>query len=205
MNHKPKHKLKQNRRPKQKRREWHVSSITPANTLAGLSSTINQNYVRQVFDASTPEEVEAVLRSIQYRGDSYSQHRSAAQSNAKAGADVDAFLRTPEGMRMSGQKLDETLRRKADEWLSNSHGKAELTRIKSELLSDVIRRDQDLFTKTCSDALAQEVQKWLRSPLGQAQIEQGKQRALRDEVTKANSPKGISWVQREVKGLSNAK
>jgi hypothetical protein len=53
-------------------------------------------------------------------------------------------------------------------------------------------------------ALAREVDKWLRSPLGQAQLEQEKQRVLRQQTAK-DAPRGPSWVQREVEGIKDAK
>ena len=181
--------------------------VTPVNTSIGLSSALNQDFVLQVFASSSQDEIERVLRQARYRPpQGVPRAMTAVDRNAAVEQDVASYLRTPDGVRLRNQRLQEVLNREAADWLKSPQGQQEYSRIRAGLLVEATRGDSDLFAKACAEALQRDVERWLRSPLGQAQLEEEKRRAIRMRTAEEAPPKQEpSWIYRHARGTTDAR
>ncbi len=183
---------------KGKKRSPHRGGPGPQLHSHGLSSAINRQWVVQILNNSTREDIAAVLQQVGFRPPPEWAVLSKAERRAELERRILADLATASGQNELARLRREILEREAHRWLRSEDGLSQLLELKTALLAGQVAADEDLCARACREALAGRVERWLKSPLGQEAIEQERQRAARSQNQPPARRKGDSWIHAAV-------
>lgn len=177
-----------------------VVAAGPVNRSSGLSSRPNREYVLQILNHSTREQITELLS------------RAGSQPTQKPGRTVRSesfdgaverrlasFLQSADGQERLRRKEDDMVSLEATKWLRTPEGQSKFRQAKAQVLASEVASDNDLFGRVCRDEITRRVEKWLKSPSGQEAVELEKKRAVQ-KLLKQPPPTGQpTWVEQQLK------
>ena len=164
----------------------------------GLASDTNWRYVLGVLENSIPEDIDRVLEQVQYRrrlraGVDHMSFEALVQ------AQLEAHLQSPLGKQKWKQLVAVHTRRMIQEWAQTPEGQQAIEGLKASVLQEAVEADKVFLTLACRDALKRKVDRWLNSPLAQAQLEEEKKRLLNQHV-KGTTSASAGWINSQLNG-----